>query len=106
MLVLLLTNFTKQYTGQYGLMFVSFITGLFDIQAMAYSIAVLFAENQLTLKEASELLIVIVSASFVSKFGLVWVIAHNRFSLIMSLFLLLMVSSASIVYFFIISGML
>ncbi|AHE67937.1 putative membrane protein [Legionella oakridgensis ATCC 33761 = DSM 21215] len=100
MSILLLVAVTKQYLGPRALPFTAFITGLFEIHGMTYAIALLYNEKSLSLLESTELLAIVVTASFLSKFGLIWVIAHNRFALTMSLFLAGMLGIGGITYFF------
>lgn len=98
--ILLVVGIIKQHLGQSGLAVTALITGLFDIHGMAYAIAMLYHEKSLNLDSATQLLAIVLIASFISKFALVWGIAHNRFSVIISLFLCGMIISGSIVYFF------
>ncbi|QBR84462.1 MgtC/SapB family protein [Legionella israelensis] len=99
--VLLLISLTKKYLGPGALPYAAFITGLFDIHGMAYALAVLFSNDLLTLAESTELLAITAGASFISKFVLIWIIAHNRFSTLLSLFLIAMLAAGSTAYFFI-----
>lgn len=96
--ILIVAGAAKQYIGQSGLAITAFITGLFDIHGMAYAIAMLYKEGSLSLQTATEILALVLLASFVSKFALVWGIAHNRFSIIITLFLLGMLMSGAGVF--------
>lgn len=98
--ILLFVGIIKQHLGQSGLAVTAFVTGLFDIHGMAYAIAMLYHEKSLNLDNATQLLAIVLIASFISKFALVWGIAHNRFSAIVSLFLCGMIISGASIYFF------
>jgi len=102
--ILLFVAITKQFLGLRALPITAFITGLFEIHGMAYAIALLYKDQIITLTVATELLAIVVFASFVSKFALVWIIAHNRFSVIISLYLTVMLTVASGVYFLLLPG--
>jgi len=99
--ILLLVGGAKQYIGSQALPVTAFITGLIDIHAIGFAIATLFAQQELSLLQATELLAIVILASFVSKFALIWGIAHNRFAVLMSAFLIGMLAIASMVYFFV-----
>ncbi|WP_133128918.1 MgtC/SapB family protein [Legionella nagasakiensis] len=102
--ILLFVAATKQYIGPQALPLTAFITGLFEIHGMAYAIALLYNEKSLSLSESTQLLAIVVTASFISKFGLIWIIAHNRFAFIMSLFLTGMLGIGGAVYFFLMTA--
>lgn len=97
--ILLLVGVTEQYLGATALPITVFITGLFEIQGMAYAISLLYNDHNLTLSKATELLAIVTVASFISKFALVWIIAHNRFALIISIYLAGMLMLASAFYY-------
>ncbi|WP_133130738.1 MgtC/SapB family protein [Legionella yabuuchiae] len=96
--ILLFVGAIKQYIGINALPIVAFITGLFEIHAVAFAIASLFKEQSITLIQATELLAIVAVASFISKFALVWIIAHNRFALMMSLYLAAMLATGCGIY--------
>lgn len=98
--ILILVAITKQYLGEQALPITAFFTGLFEIHGMGYAIAQLYKEGNLTLSEGTTLLGLAVIASFISKFTLIWIIAHNRFAFIMSLFLIGMLAAGCMTYFF------
>jgi len=100
--ILILIGLIQNYLGEKALPYAAFITGLFDIHGMAYAIAALFKYQQINLSTATELLAITATASFISKFALVWVIAHNRFSFILSFFLSCMLLSGALIYYLII----
>ncbi|RUQ88025.1 MgtC/SapB family protein [Legionella septentrionalis] len=97
--ILLLVGLINQHIGESALPLTSFITGLFEIHGMAYAVALLYQDKGLSLTTATQLLGIMIVASFISKFILIWVIAHNRFAVIMSLFLAGMLGVATAVYF-------
>lgn len=97
--ILILVGISKQHIGPKALPIMAFIAGLFDIHGMAYAIALLYNDQSLTLPAATELLAIVIFASFISKFALVWIIAHNRFALIISAYLAAMLASGGLVYF-------
>ncbi len=99
--ILLLVSLINNYLGQRALPLAVFATGLFDIHGIAYALAVLYSNQQLAFTSTSDLLMIAVAASFISKFGLIWVIAHNRFSMVLSAFLSAMLVSGTLVYWLI-----
>ncbi|GGI90102.1 MgtC/SapB family protein [Legionella impletisoli] len=99
--ILLFVGAIKQYVGIKALPIATFITGLFEIHAVAFAIASLYKEQGLTLMQASHLLGIVAVASFISKFALVWIIAHNRFAVVISFYLAAMLAAGCGIYFLI-----
>ncbi|KTD21089.1 MgtC/SapB family protein [Legionella londiniensis] len=104
--ILLLVAITQKYLGTRALGITAFITGLFELQAMAYAIALFYQKNVLSLPQTLELLSITILASFISKFALVWLIARNRFAAIISLYLAGMLAVAAVVYFLMLTMMI
>lgn len=98
--ILLLISLTNNLLGEKVLPIATFITGLFDIHGIAYALSVLYTRDQLALSQATQLLMIAVAASFVSKFVLIWIIAHNRFAVILSSLLCLMILTGGLIYWF------
>jgi uncharacterized membrane protein (DUF4010 family) len=98
--VLFIISLAKRFIGEQAIYPLSFITGLFELQAIAYAIATLYLQAQLELKQALELLMLCVVSSFLSKFVLMWAIARNRFALITTLIMILMLVCAAVLLVF------
>jgi uncharacterized membrane protein (DUF4010 family) len=99
MAILLLVAVSKEYFGVKSLPFTAFITGLFEVHGMSYAIALIYNDQSLTMPEATELLAIVLVAGFISKFILVGIIAHNRFALVISSYLTIMLAAGAGVYF-------
>ncbi len=104
--ILFLVAITQKYLGTRALSITAFITGLFELQGMTYAIILVYQKNALSLPQTLELLSITILASFISKFALVWVIARNRFAVIISLYLSGMLVVAAIVYFLMLTMMM
>lgn len=99
--ILMLATFIKLFFGQHLLWLTTFITGLFEIQAMTYAIASLFSKESLTLSQSTELFALIILASFVSKYLLVWIIDRRHFATIISLIMSAMLMIGGSIYWFV-----
>lgn len=94
-----LVAITQKYLGTHGLIITAFITGLFELQGIAYAITLFYQKNVLSLPQTLELLSITILANFISKFALVWIIARNRFAVVISLYHTGMLGGTVIAYF-------
>ncbi len=95
---LVLIALAKRYVGTEGILLISFLGGLFEIQGVALAISLLFLGNQLTIHNASSAIYIAIIAGFVSKFFMLWSLTPHRFALQTSFFLLGILVSGVIVY--------
>lgn len=82
--MLLIATIAKNYVGTQGLQLFAFIGGLFELQSTTLAISTLYTAAKISQNNAIQMIGIIVLASFISKFGLLWVLAHNRFALLTS----------------------
>ncbi|WP_367607097.1 MgtC/SapB family protein [Legionella sp. W05-934-2] len=101
--ILVLVTLTKRVIGEQAIYPLAFITGLFELQGMTYAIAVLFVNHQITITQALEILSLAITASYVSKFMIVWTIARNRFAAILSMLMLFMWLASAALYLFLLN---
>lgn len=85
--MLILATLAKNTVGTQGLQVFALLGGLIEMQSTTLAISTLFATGKLTMNEAYNLLGIVILASFISKFGILWVEARDRFALITSLYL-------------------
>jgi uncharacterized membrane protein (DUF4010 family) len=98
--ILVLVSVIKQFIGEQAIYLFAFTTGLFELQAISYATAILFHQAQITQSQANYLLAIIIFSSYISKFVILWSIAHNRFAIITSTYLSLMLISGGMVFYF------
>lgn len=95
--MLILVALARRLIGTEAVHAIAFFGGLFEIHSVSLATATLFASNKITLVDAQLTLYLAILASFVTKFVLLWSLIKNRFSVITSSILILMVSSGTIV---------
>lgn len=100
-LTLILVALAKHFIGSEGILMISFLGGLFEIHGISLATALLYLDHHITIHTASLVLYVAVLASFVSKFLLLWSMTPTRFALQTSLFLLGILASGGVTYWFI-----
>lgn len=91
--LLALSAIVKRTLGSDALMAVSFFGGLFELHGVTYANAALYVSGALTSSEASVTLLLALFASFFSKIVICWTLSFGRFALIMTGYLLIVVSS-------------
>lgn len=96
--ILSLTTITKRLVGEHAIYPLAFVTGLFELQGIAYATAILFANQEISLTQALEILSLVITASYVSKFIIVWTIARNRFAAILSVLMIFMWLASATLY--------
>jgi uncharacterized membrane protein (DUF4010 family) len=99
--MLALVAIAQRMFGSHGVIFIAFFAGLVDLRSITLAIATLFFANQLTMQEAELALMSAVIASIVIKFFILGLIARNRFALVTSVLLSIMLSSGLIVAYMI-----
>jgi uncharacterized membrane protein (DUF4010 family) len=97
-LILILIAIAKRYMGTKGILFISFLGGLFEIHGISLATALLYLGDQLKINDARLVLYIAILASFVSKFLLLWGFTPYRFALQTSLFLLVILVSGGVIY--------
>ncbi len=83
--LLMLVGFVQKFFGHDASIAVSLLGGLFELQAIAYANASLFAQGALQESEASTNLMVAFSASFFSKILILWVFGERRLAFPMTM---------------------
>lgn len=91
--MLILIGIAQHYVGETGIRIVAFLGGLFELHSVTLAVVALFLAGKLTQLQANEAIMLAVAATFVSKFILLWTLSRNRFAMITSFFLLLMLSA-------------
>ncbi len=97
-IVLLLVAIAKHYISTQGIIWLSFLGGLVEIQGVSLATGLLFLEHQLSKGDAGLILAAAVLASFLSKFILLWKLTPYPFAMQMSAFLLAMLLGGGVVY--------
>lgn len=89
--IFIISALVKQHFGNHTLNVVSFMGGLLELHGTSMVSATLFNNQQLSLSAAEANILLAILGSFVSKFALLWSTMRNRFSLLCSLCLLLII---------------
>ena len=97
--ILLIVAITKKYLGSHGILPVAFLTGLFEIHGISLATGLLVAQKQINLVDASLAMMLAFSASFVSKFILLWSLSPKQFAIKSSVALLVILLPGLITYF-------
>jgi uncharacterized membrane protein (DUF4010 family) len=87
--LLTLTAVIKRFVGTEAFAGASFLSGLFELQAMAFAASMLHQSGDISLESATQALLLAASASFLSKVGISWFLGSSRFALWISISLLL-----------------
>lgn len=86
---------TKTYLGVEGVQIVSFLGALFDLHSVSLATATLYDSGKLALNDATTTLFLAILASFITKFLILFGFARNRFGLITTIMLSLMLLMGS-----------
>ena len=97
-LMLILIAIAKRFISIKGILLVSFLGGLFQIQGISLATALLYLGKQLSVHDVRLVIYVAILASFISKFILLWLLTPRRFAFQTSLFLLGIMGCGSVVY--------
>lgn len=100
-LTLILIAIAKRYVSTEGVLFISFLGGLFEIHGITLATALLYLDQHLTINTAKLVLYMALLASFISKFFLLWTLTPARFALSTSLFLIGILASGGLTYWLI-----
>lgn len=98
--MIFLIGLTKQYMGLEGLRLVAFLGGLFELHSTTYAIATVYFTQNLSLHEAIVALSLAVFAGFFAKFILLWGLARDKFAMLTSIVLVIMMGSGLLVYYY------
>lgn len=88
--MLILVSLTQHYLGSEWISLITFFTGLFEIRGVTLALATLHQVGSLNSQQAIQQIIIALTASFISKYGLVWSMGTKRFAIISSALLTLM----------------
>jgi uncharacterized membrane protein (DUF4010 family) len=97
--IILAVGIIEHFLGTGAVKIGSFLGGLFELHSVSYANATLAISGQLPFAAAEMGIFLAIIGSYVSKFALLWSINRGRFSMLTSLFLLLMLVSGCAVYF-------
>jgi uncharacterized membrane protein (DUF4010 family) len=97
---LILISIAKHFVGTDGVLVISFLNGLFEMHGISLATALLYLDHHLTSHTASLVIYTALLASFISKFFLLWSLTPARFALQTSLFLLGIIASGGVTYWF------
>lgn len=98
--MLFLVGLAKLYLGTKAVEIIAFLGGLFELHGISLATALLNQAEKISLETAKISLLLAVGATFVSKLGITLILARNKFGLLLSLSLLLMVASGGLVIAF------
>jgi uncharacterized membrane protein (DUF4010 family) len=87
--LLTLTAVVKRFVGTAAFSAVSFLSGLFELQATTFAAAMLHQSQEVSADSATHALLLAALASFVSKLGISWALGSVRFALSVSVALIL-----------------
>lgn len=94
--MLLIVAIAKQHVGTQAVQAIAFLGGLFETHGVSLATAILFKEGKLHYIDAIYLLALILAASYVSKFILLWGFSRNKFAVISTLYLLAMLLAGAV----------
>lgn len=93
-----LAAIAQHFAGAYGIQFVAFFGGLFEIHSVSLAVATMFVQGKLSMIDASVALALALLASFISKYFLLWTLARNRFAVLTSIWLTGMLAAGAVSY--------
>ncbi len=94
--MLILVAATKNTLGTQGVHLVTFLAGIFEIHGVSLATATLYVNEKMSLLNAHINLLLALLASFVPKFVLPWALVRGRFALMISGFMLLMITAGTL----------
>ena len=100
---LILIAIARHFVGTEAVLIISFLTGLFEIHGISLATALLYLNQHLPISTAALILFTALSAAFVSKIILLWVLTPRSFSLKTSLCLFVIAASGGITYWTLLS---
>lgn len=96
--MLIIVALTQRLLPESALNIVAFLGGLFESHSISIATATLAATQKIKLSVAELNICVIIAASIIAKLIILWVTARNRFALIATLFLVLMLAVGAAVF--------
>jgi len=91
--MIFLVALTKHFVGIKALHLFSFLAGLFNVQSITLATANLQIEKQISLPDATLTVGLILLASYVTKFVIIWTTTRSRFAVLTTAFLLAMIGA-------------
>jgi uncharacterized membrane protein (DUF4010 family) len=91
-ILLMLVSLAKNSFGQDAMYSLSFLTGLFELQGISLANATLFSHEQVSLNIASFSILLAVIASLIGKVSVSWFFSRSKFSAVLTLIFLPMIS--------------
>ncbi len=89
----------KLYVGNKGVNIVSFLGALFELHGSVLAVAMLYLSGKIQSSEAVAAINLAVFGSFFSKYVLIWILERNRFALLTSIGLTLMLLGGGAIYY-------
>lgn len=89
--MIVIVAIAKHFLGLEGVRMISFLGGLFEIHGVSLANSALFMSGKLGLIEARNALYLAIGASYITKYVFLWGTARNKFALIMSALLTLII---------------
>lgn len=97
--MIMLVSLAVKYMDIKNVELVSFVGGLFELHSVSMATSLLFVDHKLSLTDAKTILFLALSGAYISKIFILWILARNKFSMICSVFLCLMLGSGSVLFF-------
>lgn len=82
---------SKHFLGLEGLQMISFLGGLFEIHGVSLATSALFTSGKLGLIDARDAIFLAIGASYITKYVFIWGTARNKFAVIMSALLTIII---------------
>ncbi len=92
--LLTLTALVKRYIGTDAFNLVSFVSGLFELQATIFAASMLHNSKEASLELATQAILYASVASYISKLAIAWALGSARFAMLTSVSLLLSAACA------------
>lgn len=95
-----LVGLAEFYLGEKGAILIAFLGGLFELHGVTYATATLHASGKLAVTQTTLILGSAILATFLTKFVLLLSLARNRFAVLTSIFLFVMLALGWSAYFY------
>lgn len=96
---MIIVAFTQHYFGARGVQLFALFGGLFELHSVSLATAMLSLDGKLPFRESILTIATALFASFVSKYGLLWTLAKDRFAMLTSVFLTIMLAVGFVSFF-------
>jgi len=93
--MLFIVALAKRYVGTDFVYLITFLGGLLEVHSVSLATATLFVGNKLSLIDAKTNLYLALIASYITKYVLLWGVARDRFALLSTIFLTVMIGSGA-----------